>query len=126
MQHALPLTEQTIAARLERLPYSRWHVRITVILGVAIFFNSFNSLAIAYLWASSYIISYSLQGWIPTLYREIYHLTLQQSLNYAVAAPLGSDPRLSDLRLSDRPDRLPLLSDEMPASFCFPRYRALP
>jgi putative MFS transporter len=42
------------------------------------------------LWASSYIISYGLQGWIPTLYREIYHLTLQQSLNYAVAAPLGS------------------------------------
>jgi hypothetical protein len=33
---------------------------------------------------------YGLQGWIPTLYREIYHLTLQQSLNYAVAAPLGS------------------------------------
>jgi putative MFS transporter len=48
MQHALPLTEQTIAARLERLPYSRWHVRITVILGVAIFFDSFDSLAIAY------------------------------------------------------------------------------
>jgi sugar phosphate permease len=48
MQHALPLTEQTIAARLERLPYSRWHVGITVILGVAIFFDSFDSLAIAY------------------------------------------------------------------------------
>ncbi len=48
MQDALPLTEQTIAARLERLPNSRWHVTVTVILGVAIFFNSFNSLAIAY------------------------------------------------------------------------------
>ncbi len=44
----LPLTEQTIAARLERLPNSRWHVTVTVILGVAIFFDSFNSLAIAY------------------------------------------------------------------------------
>jgi MFS transporter, putative metabolite:H+ symporter len=42
------------------------------------------------LWASSYIISYGLQGWIPTLYREVYHLPLQQSLNYAVAAPAGS------------------------------------
>jgi putative MFS transporter len=42
------------------------------------------------LWASSYIISYGLQGWIPTLYRQVYHLTLQQSLDYAVAAPLGS------------------------------------
>ena len=48
MQHSLSLTEQTIAARLERLPYSRWHVSITVILGVAIFFDSFDSLAIAY------------------------------------------------------------------------------
>jgi MFS transporter, putative metabolite:H+ symporter len=44
----LPLTEQTIAARLERLPYSQWHITITVVLGVAIFFDSFDSLAIAY------------------------------------------------------------------------------
>jgi putative MFS transporter len=45
---ALPLSEQTIAARLERLPYSGWHITITAILGVAIFFDSFDSLAIAY------------------------------------------------------------------------------
>ena len=42
------------------------------------------------LWSSSYIISYGLQGWIPTLYRQVYHLPLQQALNYAVAAPAGS------------------------------------
>ena len=42
------------------------------------------------MWASTYIISYGLQGWIPTLYREVYHLPLQQSLNYAIASPLGS------------------------------------
>ena len=48
MQTTVPLTEQTIAARLERLPNSRWHVTVTVILGVAIFFDSFDSLAIAY------------------------------------------------------------------------------
>lgn len=42
------------------------------------------------LWASAYIIAYGTQGWIPTLYREVYHLSLQQSLNYAVAAPAGS------------------------------------
>ena len=41
MSDALPVTEQTIAARLERLPYSSWHITITAILGVAIFFNSF-------------------------------------------------------------------------------------
>jgi len=48
MPDALPLTERTIAARLERLPYSRWHVTVTAVLGVAIFFDSFDSLAIAY------------------------------------------------------------------------------
>ncbi|HXQ53353.1 MAG TPA: MFS transporter [Stellaceae bacterium] len=48
MQTNLPLNEQTVAARLERLPYSRWHITVTVILGVAIFFDSFDSLALAY------------------------------------------------------------------------------
>jgi MFS transporter, putative metabolite:H+ symporter len=48
MQNTLPVTEQTIAARLERLPYSGWHVTIIAVLGVAIFFDSFDSLAIAY------------------------------------------------------------------------------
>jgi putative MFS transporter len=42
------------------------------------------------LWASTYLISQGLQSWVPTLYREVYHLTLQQSLNYAVAAPIGT------------------------------------
>jgi putative MFS transporter len=31
-----------------------------------------------------------MQGWVPTLFREVYHLPLQQSLNYAIAAPAGS------------------------------------
>jgi MFS transporter, putative metabolite:H+ symporter len=48
MPDALPLNEQTIAARIERLPYSSWHIQITAILGIAIFFDSFDSLAIAY------------------------------------------------------------------------------
>jgi MFS transporter, putative metabolite:H+ symporter len=42
------------------------------------------------LWACGYAISYGLQGWIPTLYREVYHLPLQQALNYAIFAPVGS------------------------------------
>jgi putative MFS transporter len=42
------------------------------------------------LWACCYIIAYGLQGWIPTLYREVYHLPLQQSLNYAIFSPAGS------------------------------------
>src|SRR5580692_353877 len=48
MAEALPLNEQTIAARLERLPYSNWHITVTIVLGIAIFFDSFDSLTIAY------------------------------------------------------------------------------
>ena len=48
MAEALPQSEQTIAARLERLPYSNWHITVTIVLGIAIFFNSFDSLTIAY------------------------------------------------------------------------------
>jgi putative MFS transporter len=48
MAQALPVDAQTVAARLERLPYSRWHISVTIILGVAIFFDSFDSLALAY------------------------------------------------------------------------------
>jgi putative MFS transporter len=42
------------------------------------------------IWASCYIIAYGLQGWIPTLYREVYHLPLQQALNYSIFSPVGS------------------------------------
>ncbi|HUK61006.1 MAG TPA: MFS transporter [Stellaceae bacterium] len=48
MADMLPLDEQTVIARIERLPFSRWHVTVTIILGVAIFFDSFDSLALAY------------------------------------------------------------------------------
>jgi putative MFS transporter len=48
MSDALPLSEQSIASRLERLPYSRWHITITAFLGVAIFFDGFDALTTAY------------------------------------------------------------------------------
>jgi putative MFS transporter len=41
------------------------------------------------LWACTYLISYGMSGWIPTLFREIYHLPLQQALIYSIAPPLG-------------------------------------
>ncbi|HEX3974000.1 MAG TPA: MFS transporter [Stellaceae bacterium] len=48
------------------------------------------TLVVWVLWASTYLVSQGLQSWIPTVYREVYHLSLQQSLNYAVAAPIGT------------------------------------
>jgi putative MFS transporter len=36
------------------------------------------------------IVVYSLATWLPTIYRTVYHLPLQQALEYGVAAPLAS------------------------------------
>lgn len=40
--------QQDIAARLERLPMSRWHVSIRLIIGVVTFFEAFDQLLIAF------------------------------------------------------------------------------
>ena len=48
MSDASVISVQSIAARLERLPYSRWHITVTAFLGVAIFFDGFDALTTAY------------------------------------------------------------------------------
>ena len=48
MSNATNLTPAHISARLERLPFSPWHVKVRVIMGVATFFDAFDALAIAY------------------------------------------------------------------------------
>jgi MFS transporter, putative metabolite:H+ symporter len=45
---SLPLTEETISARLELLPASAWHRRIMFIVGMAGFFDAFDALTIAF------------------------------------------------------------------------------
>jgi putative MFS transporter len=47
MDAALPLSEMTIAARIERLPPSAWHVRMRLIIGMATFFDAFDLITIA-------------------------------------------------------------------------------
>jgi putative MFS transporter len=48
MSSATNVTPAQIAARIERLPFSPWHVKVRVIMGVATFFDAFDALAIAY------------------------------------------------------------------------------
>lgn len=43
-----PVTEAQIVARIERLPFSRWHVRTLMVIGTADFFEAFDSLTIAF------------------------------------------------------------------------------
>ena len=42
------VTAEQIAARVERLPLSPWHLKLRFIMGVALFFDAFDALAIAY------------------------------------------------------------------------------
>ncbi len=41
-------SEQSVAARINRLPVSSWHLKMRVIVGVATFFDAFDALTIAY------------------------------------------------------------------------------
>src|ERR1700730_859538 len=47
MLSTMALSEQSIAARIERLPQSPWHLRMRVIIGTATFFDAFDSVTIA-------------------------------------------------------------------------------
>jgi putative MFS transporter len=42
------VTPEQIAARIERLPLAPWHLKLRVIMGIALFFDAFDMLAIAY------------------------------------------------------------------------------
>ena len=42
------VTPEQIAARIERLPLSPWHLKLRLIMGIALFFDAFDALAIAY------------------------------------------------------------------------------
>lgn len=43
-----PTTRAGIAARIERLPHSLWHVKIRLLIGVVTFFEAFDQLLVAY------------------------------------------------------------------------------
>lgn len=45
---SLPLTEETVSARIERLPLTSWYRRIMLIVGMAGFFDAFDALTIAF------------------------------------------------------------------------------
>ncbi|MGA7433035.1 MAG: MFS transporter, partial [Xanthobacteraceae bacterium] len=45
---AQAIAAQSIAARLDRLPVSSWHIRVRLILGIATFFDAMDLLAISF------------------------------------------------------------------------------
>lgn len=44
----MSITNASVAARLERLPLSRWHRKVGAVLGIATFFDGFDALTIAF------------------------------------------------------------------------------
>lgn len=48
VQSAAGIGPDQIVARIERLPMSSWHLRVRLIVGIATFFDGFDTLAIAY------------------------------------------------------------------------------
>jgi putative MFS transporter len=44
------------------------------------------TLAVWVMWFCTYLIVYGLSGWLPTIYRTIFKLPLQQALQYSLAA----------------------------------------
>ena len=45
---AYPVTEEIIVARIERLPFSAWHLRTVALVGLASLFDAFDALTIAF------------------------------------------------------------------------------
>ena len=43
-----PASAASLIARLERVPFSRWHLRARVIMGSATFFDAFDALSLAF------------------------------------------------------------------------------
>ncbi|MFE5591714.1 MFS transporter [Streptomyces sp. NPDC056549] len=64
----------SVAARLERLPHSRWHVKVRLLIGAVTFFEAFDQLLAA--------------SALPVLMKE-WHLTTGQATLAVTAASLG-------------------------------------
>ena len=58
------MPESTLIARLENVPFSRWHAKARIVVGSATFFDAFNALALAFA--------------LPVLIR-LWHITPAQS-----------------------------------------------
>ncbi|MFF1910295.1 MFS transporter [Streptomyces sp. NPDC058239] len=89
-------TRASIAARFERLPLSRWHVTVRLIVGVVTFFEAFDQLLIAYA--------------LPELRRE-WHLTTGDATAVLTVGSVGMlIGALLSGRLADRFGRVRVIA----------------
>ncbi|WP_328889542.1 MFS transporter [Streptomyces sp. NBC_00316] len=91
-----PTTRDAIAARFERLPASRWHVVVRLVVGVVTFFEAFDQLLIAYA--------------LPEL-RQEWHLTTGEATSVLTVGSVGMlIGALLSGRLADRYGRVKVIA----------------
>jgi putative MFS transporter len=42
------------------------------------------TISVWFIWVGAYFVSYGITAWMPSLFRTVYHLNVQQSLNYGL------------------------------------------
>jgi putative MFS transporter len=88
-----PVAVKPVAKRAEWLELFRpLYRRRTLVIWVA--------------WFATYFANYGLATWLPTVYQEVFHLSLEQALTYAIATPvLGLASSFACALLIDRVGR---------------------
>src|SRR5882672_9414067 len=64
LNHQNEITAASLLARMESVPFSRWHTKARIVMGSATFFDAFNALSLAFA--------------LPTLIR-LWHISPKQS-----------------------------------------------
>jgi putative MFS transporter len=68
------------------------------------------TISVWFIWIGAYFVSYGITAWVPSLFRTVYHLNVEQSLIYGlIISAIGLCGTISAIYLIDTIGRRPLL-----------------
>ena len=68
------------------------------------------TISVWFIWIGAYFVSYGITAWVPSLFRTVYHLNVEQSLIYGlIMSSIGLCGTISAIYLIDSIGRRPLL-----------------
>ena len=68
------------------------------------------TISVWFIWIGAYFVSYGITAWVPTLFRTVYHLSVEQSLMYGlIMSGIGLCGTVTAIYLIDTIGRRPLL-----------------
>jgi putative MFS transporter len=68
------------------------------------------TISVWFIWIGAYFVSYGITAWVPSMFRTVYHLDVQQSLMYGlIISGVGLCGTISAIYLIDAIGRRPLL-----------------